>query len=89
MRRKPSSTSAQNKSGTSGGDDVGNRAQQQSGFTGFFQRHQKKVNSKSTVANTLTQFAEEDLKRIAVLIQKWLQADAKEQQKRRVKKGRK
>lgn len=88
MRRKPKSTSVQNKRGASDTGRFQNRAQQ-NGFAGFFQRHQHKVNPKSTVSNTLTQFAEEDLKRIAVLIQKWLQADAKEQQKTQVRKERK
>ena len=51
------------------------------GFTGFFKRHKTKVKNKPTVSNTLVQFAEEDAKRIAVLIQSWLQADEKERVK--------
>ncbi|BDX05984.1 hypothetical protein [Planctobacterium marinum] len=51
------------------------------GFMGFFKRHKTKVNNKPTVSNTLVQFAEEDSKRIAVLIKSWLEADDKARSK--------
>lgn len=38
----------------------------------MFNKQQSKVNPKEEVSNVLTHFAEDDLKRIAVMIQKWL-----------------
>ncbi len=51
---------------------------QQRGFSGFFLRHQKKVNPKKPVANVLSEYAEQDLERIAVLIKEWLARDEKD-----------
>lgn len=50
----------------------------QSGFSGFFNRHQKKVNAKEPVAKVLSQYAEQDLERVAVLIKEWMLRDEKE-----------
>lgn len=52
-------------------------------FSRFFQAQQPKVGSNDKVAKLLTQFAEEDAKRIAAMINKWLQDDAKNNMQRR------
>ena len=51
------------------------------GFSQFFSKQRTKVSPKEPVGKVLTQFAEEDLKRIAVLMQEWLSADEKQRQK--------
>lgn len=51
----------------------------QGAFSRVFNSKQEKVNAKKEVSALLTHFAEEDLKRIAATIQKWLAKDAKEQ----------
>ena len=50
----------------------------QGAFSRVFTSQQTKVNSKKEVSDLLTHFAEEDLKRIAAMIQKWLDKDARE-----------
>ena len=55
-----------------------NKQGAQGAFSRVFARQQTKVNSSKEVSNLLTHFAEEDLKRIAVMIQKWLDKDARE-----------
>ena len=54
------------------------RKDSQGAFSRVFTSQQTKVNSKKEVSDLLTHFAEEDLKRIAVMIQKWLDKDLKE-----------
>lgn len=59
------------------GQKNGNQATK-GAFSRFFSAQQTKVNSRKEVSNLLTHFAEDDLKKIAVMIQKWLDNDARE-----------
>ncbi|MBE1302073.1 MAG: hypothetical protein GJ680_19475 [Alteromonadaceae bacterium] len=47
-------------------------------FSHFFSRQQSKVGSPPQVGKVLTTLAEDDLKRIASLIQNWLSKDEQE-----------
>lgn len=44
-------------------------------FQRLFRKQQPKVNANEKVGNVLKTFAEDDYRRIAVLIQKWLEKD--------------
>lgn len=44
-------------------------------FSRLFNRQKDKVNTKDNVSNVLRQFADDDLKKIAVVIDEWLKAD--------------
>ncbi|XOV77550.1 MAG: hypothetical protein ACFHVJ_11370 [Aestuariibacter sp.] len=47
-------------------------------FSKLFNRQKQKVRAKKNVSNVLRQFADDDLKSIAVVIDEWLKADARD-----------
>ena len=55
---------------------------QQGAFSRFFSAQKAKVTANEEVSNLLTHFAEDDLKRIAVMIQTWLDRDEKQKRQK-------
>lgn len=47
-------------------------------FSRLFNRQKEKVRAKETVSDVLRQFADDDLKKIAVVLNEWLKADDKQ-----------
>lgn len=48
-------------------------------FSKLFNRQKQKVQPKENVSNVLRQFADDDLKRIAVVLDEWLKKDDADQ----------